>query len=212
VQHGGLKEKAVAERQTRAEQRARTRELLVAAAERVFVSKGFHASSVEDVAEEAGFSKGAVYSNFESKDELFLSVLEARIDSRALAIESSIDPTKPVAEQAVQAGNGFFDVFLGQHEWSLLLVEYAAHAARHEELRDRFAQRNRRVRTSMAALIDQHLGALGLTSAVPSDQLATILFSLGTGIIMEKLTDPTAVADDTFGTALGLLFAGLVAG
>ena len=202
----------MAERLTRADQRARTRARLIAAAEQVFIRQGFHAASVEEVAEEAGFSKGAVYSNFESKDELFLSVLEGRLDSRALAIEVGIDPNKPVSQQATEAGDGFFEVFLRDPGWSLLLMEYAAHAARHEDLRHRFAQRNQRMRTRITELIAYHLGAMGVTSPVPVDQLATILFSLGNGIIMEKLTDPDAIADETFGNALGLLFSGLVAG
>jgi AcrR family transcriptional regulator len=202
----------MAQRLTRADQRAQTRARLVAAAEQVFIRHGFHAASVEEVAEEAGFSKGAVYSNFESKDELFLSVLEGRLDSRALAIESTIDPEKPVSEQATEAGDGFFEVFLRDPGWSLLLMEYAAHAARHEDLRDRFAQRNQRMRTRMTELITHHLTALGIASPIPVEQLATILFSLGNGIIMEKLTDPASIADETFGNALGLLFSGLVAG
>ncbi|MHB8463958.1 MAG: TetR/AcrR family transcriptional regulator [Acidimicrobiales bacterium] len=201
----------VVERLSRAEQRARTRAALTAAAERVFIRHGFHAASVEEVAEEAGFSKGAVYSNFESKDELFLSVLEARVDSRALSIEAAIDPTKPVTEQATDAGERFFEVFLREPEWSLLLIEYIAHAARHEELRERFAQRNRWMRAAAGSLIDKHLAALGLASPIPTEQLALILFALGDGLILQRLEDPNSVASETFGKALGLLFTGLVA-
>jgi AcrR family transcriptional regulator len=200
----------VAGRLTRADQRARTRELLVDAAEHVFIRRGFHAASVEEVAEEAGFSKGAVYSNFESKDELFLAVLARRLDSRALAIETSIDPTKPVTEQATEAGDGFFEVFLRDPDWSLLLMEYATHAARHEEVRERFAERDRRMQSAITQLIDKHLDALGLESPIPTDQLAIIVFALGGGLILQSLTDPSSVATETFGAALGLLFAGIV--
>ena len=69
-------------RLTRAEQRDVTRSRLLDAAEKVFVDRGFHAASVDEVAEEAGYSKGAVYSNFENKDELFLAVLERRTHGR----------------------------------------------------------------------------------------------------------------------------------
>ena len=109
-------------RLTRAEQRDVTRTRLLDAAEKVFVDRGFHAASVDDVAEEAGYSKGAVYSNFENKDELFLAVLERRVDSRALAAGSAVPDDQPITEQAEQAGNAFFEVFLQQSQWSLLLM------------------------------------------------------------------------------------------
>jgi AcrR family transcriptional regulator len=198
-------------RMSRAERQDQTRELLLEAAERVFTRQGFHATSVDQIAEEAGFSKGAVYSNFDGKDELFLGVLERRWDSRAIGVERGIDANKPVTDQARDAGDAFINMLHGNSDWSLLLLEYAAHAARHPEVRDRFAARNRQVRAEMATLIDTHLSALGLISPIPTDRLATILHSLGSGIILEQLTDPDGVDDDTFGAALGLMFAGLVA-
>ena len=197
-------------RLTRSEQQARTRAELLKSAERMFLKKGFHATGIPELAEEAGYSKGAVYANFEGKDDLFLQVVEERFDSPALEIEPTIDPSLSLEEQAVAAGEGFWQVFLGDPEWSLLLMEYATHAARHPEIRDRFAQRNRRLRREMAALIDRHLEEFGLTSPIPSDQLAAILFSLGSGIILEKLTDPEGISDSTFTAALELIFNGIL--
>src|SRR5438874_13806771 len=108
-------------RLSRAEQRDLTRTRLLDAAEKVFVDRGFHAASVDEVAEEAGYSKGAVYSNFENKDELFLAVLERRVDSRALAIEAQVPADQSISEQAEQAGNAFLEGFLQQSQWGLLL-------------------------------------------------------------------------------------------
>ena len=196
-------------RLTRAEQRDLTRARLLDAAEKVFVDRGFHAASVDEVAEEAGYSKGAVYSNFESKDELFLALLERRLDSRALAAGSEVPTDQPITEQASQAGDAFFAVFLQQSQWSLLLMEFATYAARHPELRERFAVRNRRLREAMAELIDQHLGALGLRAPMSSEDLATVFFALGDGFIMTKLIDPDHVGDNLFSQALVLMLAGL---
>ena len=198
-------------RLSRAEQQERTRQELVVAAERIFLEKGFHATSVEEVAEEAGYSKGAVYANFEGKDGLFLSVLERRFDEQALALGTEIDPDLPVTDQAQAAGEGFWRVFLGEPDWALLLMEFAAHAARDPQLREPFARRSRHIQVEMARLIDEHLGHLGLRSPVPSDKLASILFALGDGVIRAKLIDPDGVADDVFTAALGLLFEGIVA-
>jgi AcrR family transcriptional regulator len=199
----------VPQRLTRAEQRDQTRARLLDAAEKVFVDRGFHAASVDEVAEEAGYSKGAVYSNFENKDELFLAVLERRVDSRALAIESGVAADQPISDQAEQAGNAFLEVFLQQSQWSLLLMEFGTYAVRHPELRERFAERSRRMRSAMADLIGTHIAALGLRAPLSNDDLATILFALGDGFIMTKLTDPDGVADSLFGDALVLMLAGL---
>src|SRR4029453_8495614 len=73
----------VVERLTRSERKERTRTDLIAAARRVFLRRGFHAASLDEIAEEAGFTKGAVYSNFESKDDLFLAVLDEHFRQRA---------------------------------------------------------------------------------------------------------------------------------
>jgi AcrR family transcriptional regulator len=197
---------AVRTRLTRAEQQVLTRAAILDAAEQVFIERGFHATSVTDIAEAAGYSKGAAYSQFATKDDLFLAMIERRVDSNAVAIERAIDTDTAIDDQARQAGEAFFDVFLEQPGWSLLLVEYAAHAARHPELRERFAARNIRLRTAMAALIEKHLGALGMTSPVDVADLATILFALGSGVMLEKLTDPDGVPDTLFGRALELLF------
>jgi AcrR family transcriptional regulator len=199
----------VANRLTRAEQREQTRSRLLDAAERVFVERGFHATSVDEVAESAGYSKGAVYSNFENKDELFLAVLDRRVDSRALGIEAEVPTDRPITEQATQAGMAFIEVFLEESQWSLLLSEFSAYAARHPHLRERFATRNQRMRSAMAELIDHHLAELGLAAPVPSDQLAMILFALGDGFIHQKLIEPEAVPDSLFASALLLMFGGL---
>ena len=186
----------------------KTRTRLLEAAERVFVKQGFHGTSVEDVAEEAGYSKGAVYSNFESKDELFLAVLERRVDTRLQGLEGQIAPDAPITVQAVEAGNVWLDVFRDS-QWSLLLMEFATYAARRPDLRERFAARNRHLRSAIPGVIEERLDALGLESPVSIDKLAMIFFALGSGFNYEKLLDPEAVPDQLFGDALALMLSGL---
>src|SRR5438093_9113222 len=70
-------------RRTQTERREETRELVLAAAARVFAQRGFHATSLDAIAEEAGFSRGAVYYNFADKEELFLELLDHRCAERA---------------------------------------------------------------------------------------------------------------------------------
>ena len=75
---------------TRAERQQRTRDELVDAAERLFSRQGFHATSIDAVAAEAGFTKGAVYSNFASKEDLFFAVYERRVDRRVEEMETAL--------------------------------------------------------------------------------------------------------------------------
>ena len=144
-----------------------------------------------------------------SKDELFLAVLDRRVDSRALNIEQQVSGDQSLADQAHEAGEKFFSVFLQQSSWSLLLMEFATYAARHPDLRDRFDARNRRIRDAMIELIDRHLDLLGLEPPLPTDQLAAILFALGDGIILEHLTSSEGVPETLFGNALALMLSGI---
>jgi AcrR family transcriptional regulator len=75
---------------TRADRQARTREELVDAAERLFTTNGFHATSIDAVADAAGYTKGAVYSNFASKEDLFFGVYERRVDRRVEEMEVTL--------------------------------------------------------------------------------------------------------------------------
>ena len=70
-------------RLTRAEQAGRNRALVLGAARRVFLARGYHGATLEQIADEAGFSKGVVFSKFRGKADLFLALLEDRIDVRA---------------------------------------------------------------------------------------------------------------------------------
>ena len=125
-------------RLTRAEQNDRNRALLLAAALRVFLARGYHAATLEQIADEAGFSKGVVYSRFDSKADMFLALLTDRIAERAaqnaaaagqLAGRGDMAALPGLAWQAERAAPG----------WRLLVTEFRVHAARDPELSRRYA-------------------------------------------------------------------------
>jgi AcrR family transcriptional regulator len=91
-------------RLTRAEAKARTRQLLLEAAASVFASKGFAGASVEEIAEAAGFSIGAVYSNFGSKEELFLELSQAYRSDLIAEAAALVRGHRPRAEEAPGGG------------------------------------------------------------------------------------------------------------
>src|SRR4051812_23720979 len=104
-------------RLTRAEQKARTRESLLRSAAKVFARQGFQAATLEDVAEGAGFSKGAVYANFASKDELFIALLEDHYESWLSRLREPQTGDGAAGDQARAAGDDFMAYLREDPEW-----------------------------------------------------------------------------------------------
>jgi AcrR family transcriptional regulator len=201
----------MATRLTRAEKKAETRQALLDAAGRVFARRSFHGASVDEIAEEAGFSKGAVYSNFASKEDLFLALLERRIDERITEIARVVESDAPVEQQLNEAARGFID-FVGEDSaWALLFTEFWAYAVRDPELRPRIAARLENMRSKLADLIERRSAELGLELPRPPYELALTIMAMANGMAMEKLVDPDGVAGDLYGWSLVVLFKGLAA-
>jgi AcrR family transcriptional regulator len=204
-------------RRTQAERRQQTREGLVAAASRVFAKNGFQGSSLDAVAEEAGFSRGAVYYNFADKEELFLELLDRRCAERARDIRevfaSGGDDIARTAEQAQFAAREALEAMIGDPEWRALYLEFLAHAARDESFRSAFARRTDEMREALeevvverAALVDEH--ALGMTP----QELAVVIDALSVGLWSHHMLHGSrAVSPDLFSQAIGLIVEGVVA-
>jgi AcrR family transcriptional regulator len=194
---------------SRAERKQDTRARLLASAARVFARRGYHAASVEEVAEEAGFSKGAVYSNFESKEDLFLAMLEERFRQRLDSIRAAVaEPGEP-GEQARRSAAGFMATFADDPDWPPLFMEFSAFAQRNPAVRRRLATRVAALRSAVAEIIAARAAELGVEPPLPVEELATMTFAMATGVALERQLDPRAVPDELLGTMLELLFAGI---
>jgi AcrR family transcriptional regulator len=189
-----------ARRPTRAETRAR----LVAAALEVFLAKGFAATSVEDVAERAGFSRGAVYSNFADKDELFLAVMDDQLGPRVDDVRTIVAGASPLdLILRLRAWRGGADPPEG---WTALQEEFRTHALRDPRAREQLAERNRAVRRAYERAIEGQFAALGLTPPAPTELIALLIHALdGAAPVLHHL-DPDTVPKDFFFDALELLF------
>jgi AcrR family transcriptional regulator len=183
---------------------ARTRDALVAAAARVFLRRGFQGASLREIASEAGLTTGAVYSNFDGKADLFLAVLEENIDPR-LAVMYEAARTAPRRRVGAAVGEEFAAYVKQQRRWLTLLIEFWAQAARDPKLRPKFAERHGKLRSVIADVLAERAARLGLSLALPADQLATILIALTNGMAVEQLADPHGVPKDLYGQALDLL-------
>ena len=170
-------------RMTRAESQAQTRTQLVATAKQMFFKDGYHPTSLEKVADVAGYSKGAVYSNFRSKDELCAAVLdEIRAERFAEVLELVAQPDR------FEALREWAERVIGDPGWTPLEAEFALHARRNEQLR-----------TELAARLDNIIEMLanGVESADDLDlkmhgrEAATVMLALGVGLGLMRSIDPS---------------------
>jgi AcrR family transcriptional regulator len=190
---------------TRDEKKARTRRRLLDAAAEVFAHRGFAATSLDEVAEVAGFSKGAVYSNFAGKEDLFLSVLDEHVTRQMLDIRGEIDVTLTAGEQVMEAGQRFMDLFQRERAWYLLSFEFLVYAARNPEFQVEFAARQRAQREAVVAMLVENAAAMEIPMSLPPERMAVALEALANGIAFAKLADEQGVPDDLVGELFALL-------
>lgn len=176
-------------RLTRAESQARTREQLVATAQERFLESGYFATSLEMVAEAAGYSKGAVYSNFANKPQLCLAVLDRIQEQQVAALAAEFEGAGTLAD-GLAALERWADENLGNRAWTVLEVEFATVARRDEALRERLAARRRSVRDAIAAVLESLAAAFGTSLALPPLAAADLVLSTGIGLGASRAVDP----------------------
>jgi AcrR family transcriptional regulator len=180
--------------------RAATRGRLIDAATTVVARRGFHAATVDEIADEAGFSVGALYSNFDGKDDLFLAVFDGHLawyEERLGAAAASADAKRIFSD--------WMDRLMADPEQLLIFIEFWAYAVRKPKLRRTFAARLAQIRTAMAEAIARRAEASGSELQLPPETLALVLLAVGRGLGIEKLADEDAVDD-----AVAELVAGLI--
>jgi len=197
-------------RRTRAEQREHTRLCLVKAAAKVFSRRGYEKASLDEVAEEAGFTKGAVYSNFKGKEDLFLATIDAHFDQRLESIKRVLADDHEEEGKAHAAGMDFMEQLNSDPEYFRLFFEFWGYAQRNPSVRKKFLPRVQRFRAALAELFETK-SALGMPMQVPSEQLAAMLIAMAAGVAMERELDPKAVPDDMYARMLQLFFHGMAA-
>jgi AcrR family transcriptional regulator len=193
-------------RMTREQSKANTRERLLAAARSAFASSGFHGASVEEIASRAGFSTGALYSNFDGKEDLFLVLMEREIDEHAREIAEAVSLRESVAERATGGAQRWMTMIDREPELLLLFMEFWAYGVRDASVRPKVAERFAQVRRLLTKLIEDGVREFELELALPAEQLAVAVDALADGIARQRLADPEAVPDELMGTVLALLF------
>jgi AcrR family transcriptional regulator len=185
--------------------RAETVARLLDAALETFAEIGFAAASVEDICRRGGFTRGAFYSSFRTKDELF-GALFARETARNIelaeaqltGIEQESDPVTVGVERCLST-------FRADRTWVLVLTEYRLHAARHPEAAAALQEHLAALNVRLTALIETVAARAGLTLTLPADQLAGAIVAVHDGAVLSQVLQPTAATDDLERTALLLL-------
>jgi AcrR family transcriptional regulator len=197
-----------ATRQERKREETRTR--IVESAARAFARRGYRGASLDEIAQGAGYTKGALYYNFKSKEDLFLALLDDHIEERLNLLEAIKARAEP-PESRLRAGAGRVVSSLERdRDWSLLFFEFAAYAAREPRFRRKFAARLRPVQAAMGETI-RALSA-GSELALPSERIALGVNALVDGIAMNRLIDRAAAPDELLGEMLAVLWRGLAVG
>jgi AcrR family transcriptional regulator len=198
-------------RLTRAEQREQTRGCLVAAAAKVFTRRGYDNASLDEVAEEAGFTKGAVYSNFKGKEDLFLATFDTHFEERLQSIKRVMQEEPDEQGTAHAAGMDFMDKLNRDPDYFVLFFEFWAYAQRNPGVKKKFLPRVQRFRSALAELFEAKSDVTGLELPMPTEQLASMLIAMAAGVAMERELDPRSVPDDMYALMLQFFFRGMLA-
>ena len=199
--------------------RAETRRRVMVAAYDVFTELGIRDAPVELICDRAGFTRGAFYSNFASKEELFLAIYEVEMQERAerlrVAVEEAVDRATPgsVDEVLQQAGLLFMQSLAADETWYLLNAEFRAQALRQPELREPTAAAESRFHDALVDILQNLLGRLDMRLTVdPRSAVVTIVALYETMLeraILDELPDK---ADSRYLTdVLPRLFTALIA-
>jgi AcrR family transcriptional regulator len=197
-------------RLSREQSQARTRARLLDAAAVEFSTQGFAAASLDAIAERAGYSKGAVYSNFEDKDDLFLALLSRASEEMISGLQADLASVS-TADDLREAYRS-----LGQRRgprrpsWFLLFNEFRTYALRTPAARRRLAEHERRVRLVYEQMTTDIAARLGLELVVPASQLAAWIQALTNGGELLHELDPEAMPRDAAFEGVGFLFRGAV--
>jgi AcrR family transcriptional regulator len=194
-------------RLSRAEQSGRNRALLLAAARKVFLERGYHGASVDQIADAAGFSTGVVYSQFGGKADLFLALLEARISERAAGNAQAAEGLagdEGIARLLEHAAS----VDRAEPEWGLLVIEFRVHAARDPQLGRRYAAAHQRTLTGMEQAVTGLYQRAGHPPPLPPADLARLLVAVGAGARLEQAAEPDSFPATLLAGQLARLIAG----
>lgn len=196
--HEGMARK----RLTREDSRELTLQRLVEAAQKLIAKKGFAASSVEDIAEAAGYSRGAFYSNFASKDDLFIELLRRDHQAGMEEFKTLMNDAVPLEIIHARARDLYSCIYRDQEQF-LYWTEARMRSIRDARFRAKLNALMAEKRTEVTGFITYYFKRAGVTPTLPPVQMATGLMSLVEGMTLFTLSSPMDVTQEMMQTILG---------
>jgi AcrR family transcriptional regulator len=193
---------------TRKEKQAKTRSALLKSAVKLICRKGITEASVEDVAADAGYTKGAFYANFKSKEELFLVMLDERYSDELERLEAHLPGEGAPAEEVRESAEDFIRFVRSDPEWPRLYFEFVVYAARNPAFREELATRNRAMRERIAEVIRNWAADFRAEPPFPFEDIAMMLFCMADGFLIAQLIEPD-VDEKLYATMNTTLFRGI---
>jgi AcrR family transcriptional regulator len=183
---------------SRKEAQEQTRERVVAAAAKVFARRGYHRATVDEIASEAGFTIGALYSNFAGKEELFLAIADRQVEQRAGEFRAIAEAAEGEGDASSEAAAQFRNVLEADPDWPLLFYEFWSLSVRNPELQGELAKRRDAIRDALAETLERVAKRHGFELRFPAPVLATAIAASLNGLAFERAADPKALPDDVF--------------
>lgn len=196
-------------RLTHAERKAQTRAELLASARKVFLERGFHVATLDVIAAHAGYSKGAVYSNFENKEALFLAILGEHYQQRLEVFEQASATAATIEQGMRMAARGIAAADRLEPRWAALLLEFWAHASRDEPLRRQVAAGREQYIDAIARSLERLVDGHNVQFAISTHDLVRGGVALVRGMSLERQLQPGSIPDELFERMVMAYVAGL---
>jgi AcrR family transcriptional regulator len=180
------------------------------AAAPVFRQRGYKGATVEAIADEAGYTVGAVYSNFEGKDDLLLELLEAEIGKITERVVAAAGADVDDATETLRRGaREWIAVLDDERDFYILLIEFWTHWVRDQELRPQHAARFAGLRRALGEIVAAQTRRRGLSLHVRPEEVGAAVVALADGLALQHLADPEALRKDLLATLLATLIPAL---
>jgi AcrR family transcriptional regulator len=190
------------------ERAAQTRARLLASAEKIFTRDGFEAAKLEEIAADAGHTRGALYANFDSKADLFTALLAEEVDKRmALARQRTAErATLSLSkEQLIPILRQNYIRSLKNRTWNILFIEYKLFVLRHPEFRPKITEMQAKAYSTIAGALEAIFAGVAMKPPVPALAAGTALAALANTLGLD-LAVGKAITEEEADKVLGLLF------
>jgi adenylate cyclase len=183
---------------TRKQQQARTRTKLMRSASKLFCRHGLEQASVDEIAQDAGYTKGAFYSNFKSKEELFLAMLDEKFAEEIERIEAALHADETPDEATRHAGVDVIRFLRFDPEWERLFIEFVGYAGRNDGFRQELLTRCRAQEAQVARVYERWSETIGIEAPIPVADITRITAIMTQGFLLNQQIDPE-VDDELYG-------------